>query len=139
MRLAGFLQLQAGKKMVYIAGKVTGLEYNTVWFKFKNRQIQLEALGYAVLNPCEWVQENADWQAAMKECVVLLAGAADAIDLLPDWEASEGATLEMQLCERFGIPRLNPCDCELKDGKRWDYNCQFGREVHNDNIVCTKS
>lgn len=92
-------------KIVYIAGKVTGLEYVYVHSKFALREAQLIKQGYVVINPCDLIDENEDWQTAMKICVSLLSF-ADYISLLDDWQESEGATLEKNLADKFKIPVL---------------------------------
>ena len=92
-------------KIVYIAGKVTGLEYTHVRNKFALRESQLAKQGYVVINPCDLIDEHEDWQTAMKICVSLLSF-ADFISLLDDWQDSEGATLERHLADKFKIPLL---------------------------------
>lgn len=89
--------------LVYIAGKVSGLHYQEVVEKFKKRENELLAKGYNVFNPCEFVDESCDWQEAMKICLAHLPY-CDYIDLLPDWQASKGATFERECALKMGIP-----------------------------------
>lgn len=98
--------LGEGKQVVYVAGKVTGLDYATTQEKFLSRQRELEALGYHVINPMQLVHEEADWSNAMRICLSFLPY-ADHISLLHDWQDSEGATFEMVVADKLGIPVLN--------------------------------
>lgn len=93
------------KKVVYIAGKVTGLPYHDVRKKFMAAADQLNELGYLVLNPILLVDRDTPWQEAMKICIFFLSQ-ANHIYLLHDWQDSKGATLEKQLADTLGIPQL---------------------------------
>lgn len=92
-------------KAVYIAGKVTGLDYDAVYLKFKKRQLELEAAGYFVINPCELIDKNCNWILAMKICLYVLQF-ADYINLLHDWQESEGATMEKAHADKLNIKVL---------------------------------
>lgn len=94
-----------GKKVVYIAGKVTGLPYPETCVKFMTRQIELENKGYHVINPMRMVHKEADWQNAMKICISFLPH-ADLISLLHDWQDSEGAMFEKVIADRLGINQI---------------------------------
>lgn len=92
-------------KVVYIAGKVTGLPYPEVVQKFRTRQLMLEAGGYLVINPCDHIKETEDWDTAMKLCLYLLQF-ANCINLLHDWQDSKGAMIEKEHAEVLGIELL---------------------------------
>jgi len=94
-----------GENVVYISGKVTGLEYVEAWLKFANAQSLLEIKGYTVINPMHLVAEEASWQDAMRICISYLPH-ANFIYLLPDWEDSEGAKIEKYLADKLGIKHL---------------------------------
>lgn len=89
--------------LIYIAGKVSGLHYPDVVEKFRKRAEALGAKGYAVFNPCDFVDESCDWQEAMKICMAHLPY-CDFIDMLPDWQSSKGATFEREVALKMGIP-----------------------------------
>lgn len=89
--------------IVYIAGKVTGLPYKEVYEKFEKRQLELEAKGFIVINPCKFVRQNEDWKTAMQICIVLLQY-ADYICRLPDYNESAGARLEWSVAIALNIP-----------------------------------
>lgn len=99
--------------LVYIAGKVSGLHYADVVEKFSKRAQELAAMGYAVFNPCEFVDESCDWEQAMRICMAHLPY-CDYIDMLPDWQSSKGATFERECALKMGIqifkdqPSQNP-------------------------------
>lgn len=89
--------------LVYIAGKISGLHYAEVLEKFAKRANELAAMGFAVFNPCEFVDESCDWEMAMRICLAHLPY-CDYIDLLPDWQSSKGATFERECALKLGIP-----------------------------------
>ena len=93
------------KRTVYIAGKVTGLPYTEVYAKFKAKQLELEADGYEVVNPCEITPADAEWQAAMRICIKALVQ-CDSICLLPDWYLSDGAKVERSLALTLGLTTI---------------------------------
>lgn len=93
-------------KVVYIAGKVTGLPPKEVFEKFDKAQKILEDRGYYVINPVKLVHPEADWKQAMRICISFLPH-ADFIHPLPCYVDSKGAWLEVELANRLGIKRLN--------------------------------
>jgi hypothetical protein len=94
---------------VYIAGRVTGLNYADVVMKFRHAENQLRDAGHHPINPLTHVNCLAKQRDAMKICVPLLLD-ADAVFLLPDWEFSEGAQIEVQLARYAGIHLINEED-----------------------------
>lgn len=93
------------KKKVYIAGKVTGLDYKDVYLKFQTAQLKLEACGFEVYNPLHHVDEDCDWNLAMKICLKALID-CDYIHLLHDWNESAGATIEKELADKLQIEKI---------------------------------
>jgi len=93
-------------KVVYIAGKVTGLPYEEVVAKFSAKHKMLEKAGYQVINPCLLIDEKEDWRTAMIICFELLPY-AHYICLCDDWQDSKGATMEKEYAEKLGIQILS--------------------------------
>lgn len=94
-----------GTEWVYIAGKVTGRDYEEARKQFDDRANELERMGYAVYNPMDMVAPGTCWQQAMRICLHFLP-MADYIDLLPGWASSEGALMEFYIASKLGIKRL---------------------------------
>ena len=95
------------KKKIYIAGKVTGLPQQEVIDKFNDLQINLENLGYQVINPINVVGDcNATWQVAMKLCIKALID-CDGVYLMDCHTQSLGAMIEKQLAIDLKIPYAN--------------------------------
>jgi hypothetical protein len=94
------------KPIIYIAGKVTGLPADEVNAKFKAAQVKLEAQGFCVLNPTQFIGNAENWQIAMRMASTLL-NMADHIYLLPDFSDSEGARIEFAQATKFGISCIN--------------------------------
>ena len=101
--------IKEAKPVVYIAGKVTGLDYDETVTKFGTKAAELRAAGFDVVNPMEIVPKEATWQEAMKICVAKLIH-VDYLVLLPDWTNSNGAILEYRLAWSLGIDVLKPKD-----------------------------
>ncbi len=81
---------------------MSGLE-NLNFPAFNAEAARLRDLGYEVINPAELNPDsNADWHECLKADIVALMG-CDAIALLPGWEASKGAHLEVHIAHRVGI------------------------------------
>ena len=90
------------KKKVYIAGAIIGCaDYKA---GFAAARMELEALGYIVLNPAELPEgmEKADY---MRICLAML-DTADEICMLPGWGISEGAMIEHDLSHYTKKPIL---------------------------------
>lgn len=90
------------ESIIYIAGKITGLPPIEYLAKFKKAQTLLEANGWKVLNPCEFIEPDENWNVAMQKAITLL-NMSDAVYFLPDWEDSKGAKLEFMLAQTLGL------------------------------------
>jgi hypothetical protein len=88
--------------VIYVAGKVTGLPTEEVLRKFDNAKNKLEANGYKVLNPCDFISPSESWETAMRLASTLL-NMSDSIYMLPDWKDSEGAKWEFTQAVKFGL------------------------------------
>ena len=88
------------KKVVYIAGPITGVkEY---WKPFEQAEDELTAMGYIVLTPTR-LPWNIGNDKAMKICLAMI-DQADAVYFLPGWNRSVGANLEMHYCKYYNKP-----------------------------------
>lgn len=94
---------------IYISGPMTGLPDNN-FPAFDEAAAALRACGYEVVNPAEIdpgvsvdvVGKAAFWQACMRADIRALCD-CDALALLPGWQDSDGAHLELHLAHRLGL------------------------------------
>ena len=97
---------------IYIAGKITGLDYKEAIKAFFDAEILLRGLGHDPVNPVKHngldlagANKPADgftWADYMKADIPLLLG-CDAIYLLSNWADSKGARLEKYIAEQLGM------------------------------------
>ena len=99
----------AGAKRVYVAGPMTGIEdFN--YPAFNAVADQLRAMGYEVENPADHgIVEGAQWADYIAYDLTRL-GLCGVIALLPDWEKSQSARLEVLIAERLGMTVVNAHD-----------------------------
>lgn len=93
---------------VYLAGPMTGLpEYNFPAF-FQAAEL-LRERGLIVENPAEHAQRNpqSSWEGYMRQSIKILMR-CDEIYLLPGWEESSGACLELILAYALKMPTHHP-------------------------------
>jgi len=91
---------------IYVAGPMTGIEdFN--FPAFNAAAEALRAAGYIVENPADHgLVEGADWADYLAYDLTRL-GLCDTIYLLPGWEKSKGAQLELLIAERLGMAVIN--------------------------------
>ncbi len=89
-------------KRVYISGPMTGLpEFN--FPAFHTAAKALRAAGIEAVNPAEINAETGGkWEDYMREDIKALCD-CDGIALLPGWERSRGAHLEVHIAHRLGL------------------------------------
>lgn len=87
---------------IYVAGPMTGLpELNFPAFHAAAKK--LRALGNDVINPAEInIDPAAGWSECMRADIAQLV-TCHAIYLLPGWEFSRGAKLEVHIAESLGM------------------------------------
>ena len=90
--------------MIYLSGPMTGLpDYNYPTFREAART--LRSYGQIVFNPSEAFEGRTDLPKEIymrKDLEELLK--ADVVALLPGWELSTGAQLEVEVAKQCGIP-----------------------------------
>ena len=95
-------------KVVYLSGKITGLEKEVYEKNFQRAELFYRACGYDVVNPCHISAEvlkkkpNAVYEDFMKEDLKALAGCTH-IAMLEGWETSCGAKRELMEARKNGI------------------------------------
>ena len=101
---------------IYIAGPMTGLsDFN--YPAFHQAAATLRAAGHDVINPAENPKPACGtWQGYMRMSVAQVA-AVDGIAMLPDWEHSKGANLELYIAERLGLSVMMLSDQAAKPGE----------------------
>ena len=90
------------KRRVYLSGPMTGLP-DLNFPAFNSYARRLRAAGYDVINPAEINPDGAkSWHACMRADLAALL-TCDALALMPGWQTSNGAHLEMHVAHRVGI------------------------------------
>lgn len=88
------------KKVIYIAGPITGVE--KYWEPFEKAEDEVEAAGFTALTPTRLPTGMSPAQY-MRICLAMI-DSADAVLFLPDWYQSEGARVEQSYCAYVGKP-----------------------------------
>jgi hypothetical protein len=96
-------------KRVYVAGPMTGLkDFN--YPAFNAAADALRAQGYQVENPADHgIVAGAEWADYMAYDLTRL-GLCGMIALLPGWDLSQGARLEVMIAEHLGMRVVNAHD-----------------------------
>lgn len=92
---------------LYIAGPMTGIP-DSNYPAFNQAEIELRAAGYDVLNPVASEEHNTTgttqtWQWYMRHGLAMLVE-ADGVAILPGWDSSRGATLEVHVARSLDLP-----------------------------------
>ncbi len=87
---------------IYIAGKVTGEDYQQCFDKFQAIEATLTGLGYHVLNPMRIVKQGTPWMDAMETLRPHLINANVAL-FLPDWHDSQGCIEERIIAMNYNV------------------------------------
>ena len=96
------------KGRVYLSGPITGT--NDYMEKFAQAEAALTAAGYAVINPARICQPLMDaaftWQEYLDLDLYLLSRCTK-ICMLPGWEKSRGARMELAYAAEHGIAAMH--------------------------------
>ncbi len=88
-------------KKVYISGPMTGYpDLNRS--AFADTEHRLRCYGLEPVNPHNLCEPDWDWHRCMRADIAALC-TCDAIMMLPGWEKSNGAQLELHIAHRLGI------------------------------------
>lgn len=87
-------------KRVYLSGPMTGIADNN-FPAFTHWAAKLRAAGLEVVSPHE-IQEAGTWELCLRADMRELP-TCDAIALMPGWERSKGAHLELHVAHRLGM------------------------------------
>ena len=94
--------------IVYLSGKITGLEESVYKENFRNAEMFYRACGYEVVNPCNLSEivlkkkPDANYEDFMREDFKAISGCTH-IAMLEGWESSPGARREKAEAERLGL------------------------------------
>lgn len=92
--------MKATKKVIYIAGPITGVD--NYWEAFEQAEEDLSALGYIPLSPAHLPYGMTNDQYT-RICSAMI-DSADAVLFLAGWHDSRGARIERARCEYTGKP-----------------------------------
>jgi len=87
---------------IYLAGPMAGYpEWNHP--AFHATAGRLRSAGYVVLNPADYGTDETDWATCLRRDLLDVLR-AEAMVVLPGWQQSHGATLEVDVAQRLGMP-----------------------------------
>lgn len=85
---------------IYLSGPMTGIADNN-FPEFHKWAELLRSTGYEVVSPAE-IQEAGTWELCLRADLRELC-TCDGIALMPGWEKSKGANLELHVAHRLGM------------------------------------
>jgi len=98
--------------IIYLSGKISGLDPAIAAKKFEFFQQEIEKYGHTVINPMKLSHTDAKhWEDYLSNDIIILFEQVDAIFAIYDWQDSLGARLEIKLFEKLKRPiyyTLNP-------------------------------
>jgi len=85
---------------LYLSGPMTGyVDFN--YPAFNAEAARLRALGWTVENPAENPKQDS-WEAYMRQAITQMMR-CDRVAVLPGWERSRGANVEVDLADQLGM------------------------------------
>jgi len=99
---------------IYIAGKITGKNYDSCFSKFEKFERECLAKGISCINPMKIVKKNTEWINAMKICISELVK-CNYIYFFSDWIDSKGSRLEYNISKNLNIKILHQVNFNWKE------------------------
>ncbi|MGI8905943.1 MAG: DUF4406 domain-containing protein [Candidatus Sumerlaeaceae bacterium] len=89
---------------IYIAGPMRGIP-GMNHTAFHEAEERLTALGYVVINPARIEDEfsGVDWAGCLRRDIALIVTRCQTLAVLPGWEHSRGASLEVHIARALGM------------------------------------
>lgn len=117
---------------VYLSGPMTGLpDFNRP--AFHKAAADLRAQGYVVINPAEVdLGPAATWSDYMRIHLAEIARRVTQVFVLPGWESSRGAQLEVHVARSLGLPVVPVPAPEDPDAELVE---RMAKEVHDRNCA----
>lgn len=88
--------------MIYLAGPMSGTS-NFNYPLFEEAAKKLRSKGYNIISPHEHADPAWTYEHCLRQGVILLLKMCDGIALLPGWESSKGARLEVDVAKACGM------------------------------------
>jgi len=87
---------------VYLAGPITGKDWQKTKKRFKDVEKILEEAGYDVSNPCDHQIKGGTWGEYMRKGLKAMLD-CDAVFMFRDWPDSKGASIEYNLARKLSM------------------------------------
>ena len=93
------------KNRVYIAGAISGRDYEEVKREFAWREYSLRMEGYKTFNPIRYCKPTWSWYRCMTVCLFHLIFRCNKI-CLPAYTVSKGVKIERKIAKALGYKTL---------------------------------
>lgn len=85
---------------IYIAGRVSGIKYETAKRNFSKAEMYWSRKGYDVVNPTRLCNKEWGWWRCMAVCLKNLLK-CDSVYFMANWKYSRGAKIEYKVAKLF--------------------------------------
>ena len=93
---------QSEKPVIFLIGDITNFDADENGPKFLDAKQKLEAQGFHVINPCDFINLNQHWLKVRQACIKLMLN-AEHVAFLPNWNFCKEARLIQELSAQLGI------------------------------------